>query len=115
MEAANVTSNGHFYDFVNDDRASTQIMVQILSHSLGLAHVHILTTCLNNATRLIFERRSVCSLGWCNHTCCDDDNAETYGRYPGRKGWNRSWAPFPANVTYNHQGAFSYSPRVSNS
>lgn len=71
LEVAGTASHGQFFDLVNEHRASIQIIVQLLSHILGLVYILVLTTCLNYATRLQFAKRSVSldHLQWWSSMC----------------------------------------------
>ena len=46
------TNSGSFYSFVTSNRATVQIIVQILSQSLGALHVYALCSLINFRTRL---------------------------------------------------------------
>lgn len=70
--ASGQTTTGPFYDFVISHRASTQLIVQVLSHLLGACMIWTLTTLLNFRTRLFLaENRSVSldTLSWWNQLC----------------------------------------------
>ena len=70
--ASRQTSTGAFYDFVVNHRASTQLIVQILSHLLGAVLVLTLTSLLNFRTRLYLGYNNSVSLNtltWWNQLC----------------------------------------------
>ncbi len=50
------TNSGHIYNFVTSERATVQIIVQILSQSFGALHVYALCSLINFATRLRLAR-----------------------------------------------------------
>jgi len=50
------TNSGHIYNFVTSERATVQIIVQILSQSFGTLHVYALCSLINFATRLRLAR-----------------------------------------------------------
>lgn len=54
------TNSGQIYNYVTTHRASTQIVVQILSHVLGAALVLPLTTLINLVTRTTLARKPTC-------------------------------------------------------
>ena len=51
-DRSNWTNAGQFYEIVTGHRASSQIVVQLLSHALGAIYVYISCTLINLATRL---------------------------------------------------------------
>jgi len=56
------TSTGHFHDYVVNHRASTQLVVQVLSALLGSIHALTLTTLVNFRTRILLEQERAISL-----------------------------------------------------
>lgn len=50
------TNSGHFYNFVTSERATVQIIVQILSQSFGALHIYALCSLINFGTRLRLAR-----------------------------------------------------------
>lgn len=71
LSATGTSSSGGFYDYVNTHRASTQIVVQILSHLLGSLLVLTMVSLINFNTRLHLVQRSVSldRLTWWNLLC----------------------------------------------
>ena len=71
QSATGRSSSGGLYDYVNTHRASTQIVVQILSHLLGSLLVLTMVSLINFNTRLHLVQRSVSldRLTWWNLLC----------------------------------------------
>jgi len=67
----NKTFTGSLYNFVISNRATIQIVVQVVSHLLGLVHLFILTAVFNAFTRKWFVRNAVSldCLKWWNSMC----------------------------------------------
>lgn len=65
------TTSGYLHNFVVNNRSSTALIVQILSHVLGLCFVFTLTNLINFRTRLTMARKSVSllHLTWWNLLC----------------------------------------------
>lgn len=56
-DRSNWTDTGRFYQLITNNRATSQIFVQVISQCLGAVHVHVLCTLINFATRLRLTKR----------------------------------------------------------
>lgn len=65
------TFSGQFLQIIDNHRATTQILVQIISHMLGLIHIFALTKLFNAFTTKYFQQRAVTldCLKWWNSIC----------------------------------------------
>lgn len=65
------TFGGQFLQIIDNHRATTQIVVQIVSHMLGLIHIFALTKLFNAFTTKYFQQRAVTldCLKWWNSIC----------------------------------------------
>jgi len=70
-ERKHIAFDGTFYNLVAGNRATVQIVVQVLSHGLGLAQIFILTSLFNAFTREWSQERDVSldCLKWWNMMC----------------------------------------------
>lgn len=67
----NTTFTGTSYNFVTSNRATIQIVIQLISHALGLLHVLVITTAFNVFTRKWHAKQAVSldCLKWWNSMC----------------------------------------------
>jgi hypothetical protein len=66
------TNSSHFYRFVTANRATTQLIVQVVASILGSVHVLTLTVLINFQTRILFKNGKAISLhhlNWWNRLC----------------------------------------------
>ncbi len=69
--ATNQSDSGAFFHYVSENRASSQLVVQILSHLFGAIIILTLTTVLNFRTRILLTEKAISlhSVSWWNQLC----------------------------------------------